>query len=156
MLREGLCVEIGAGTGPVTRAILDRGVPPERLVVVEKSLPLAELLAERFPGVDVRCCGAEEMGAFVGDTPVSAVVSSLPFRSLPVYTASAIMSEVDRVLSPGGLFIQFTYALVGDMPFIPPHFKKLRTRVVIRNIPPAKVEVFIKPGRRKRENAAAV
>ncbi|MDR1651481.1 MAG: methyltransferase domain-containing protein [Synergistaceae bacterium] len=149
VIKRGACVEIGAGTGPVTAALLDRGVPRERLVVIEKSPALAECLAKRFPGVDVKCRGAEEMGeCLAGYPPVSAIISSLPFRSLPEDVSHAIMSEADRVLSFGGIFVQFTYALLGEMPFIPSGFRKVRSRFVLLNIPPAKVEVFLKPRRR--------
>ncbi|MDR3076738.1 MAG: hypothetical protein LBU26_05510, partial [Synergistaceae bacterium] len=77
-------MEIGAGTGPVTAALLRRGVPPDKLVVIEKSAALAECLASNFPKVKVCCCGAENMsGCLSGGERVRAIVSSLPFRSLP-------------------------------------------------------------------------
>jgi phosphatidylethanolamine/phosphatidyl-N-methylethanolamine N-methyltransferase len=146
MMKTGTFVEIGAGTGPVTGALLKRGVPADRLVVIEKSPVLAELLARRFPDVNVRCCGAEEMRTCIDDAhPVKAIISSLPFRSLPEEISVAIMSEVERTLAPGGIFVQFTYALVGNMPFIPADFRKVRSHFVLFNIPPAKVEVFLKP-----------
>ncbi|MDR1510923.1 MAG: hypothetical protein LBS53_14965, partial [Synergistaceae bacterium] len=63
MARRGILVEIGAGTGPVTAALLRRGVPSGRMIVIEKSPALAECLSRRFPEVEVRCCGAEEMSA---------------------------------------------------------------------------------------------
>jgi phospholipid N-methyltransferase len=142
---EGVFVEIGAGTGPVTEALLRRGVSPDRLIVVEKSPPLADLLKRRFPGVEVRCCGAEELGGLLpGGEPARAVISSLPFRSLPAGISASIMSEVEQNLSAGGLFVQFTYALLGEMPFIPASFEKIQTNYVLFNIPPAKVEVFRK------------
>jgi phosphatidylethanolamine/phosphatidyl-N-methylethanolamine N-methyltransferase len=143
----GYLVELGAGTGPVTEALLRRGIPPSRLAVVEKSDVLAECLRKRFGEVNVICCPAEDLSSRLhGFNPVMAVVSSLPFRSIPVETGVAIMSEVERTLSPGGLFVQFTYALIGEMPFVPKSFRKLRSSVVLFNIPPAKVEVFRKPG----------
>ncbi|MDR3076922.1 MAG: hypothetical protein LBU26_06440 [Synergistaceae bacterium] len=139
-------MEIGAGTGPVTAALLRRGVPPGRLVVIEKSPALAECLASSFPQVKVCCCGAENMsGCLSGGERVRAIVSSLPFRSLPKGVSLSIMSEVERMLSPWGIFVQFTYAIVGEMPFIPRGFKKLRSRIVLFNVPPAKVEVYTKP-----------
>jgi phosphatidylethanolamine/phosphatidyl-N-methylethanolamine N-methyltransferase len=145
-MKAGAFVEIGAGTGPVTAALLKRGVPSGRLMVIEKSPALAESLARRFPEVDVRCCGAETMGLCVGGFhPVRAIISSLPFRSLPEDVSVAIMAEVEKILAPGGLFVQFTYALLGEMPFIPASFRKVRTRFVPLNIPPAKVAVFLKP-----------
>jgi phospholipid N-methyltransferase len=145
-VKSGCLVELGAGTGPVTEALLRRGIPPSKLAVVEKSEALAACLMKRFPDANVICCPAEELGANLGDLgPVLAVVSSLPFRSLPPAVSTAIMSEAERVLAPGGLFVQFTYALFGEMPFIPKSFLKVRSKVILRNVPPAKVEVFRKP-----------
>ncbi|MDL2264164.1 methyltransferase domain-containing protein [Synergistaceae bacterium OttesenSCG-928-I11] len=150
LIRSGRFVELGAGTGPVTEALLKHGVQPERLYVVEKSEALAKCLSERFPRVNVLCCGADDIAGRIGDgPPVKAVVSSLPFRSLPENISRLIMSELERVLAPGGLYIQFTYALIGEMPFVPAHFRKLRSKIVLRNVPPAKVEVFRKPKRRE-------
>lgn len=146
LMRAGICVEVGAGTGPVTEVLLRRGVPPEKLVVVEKSEVLADSLTKRFPNVRVLCCGAEELnGLLEKDQPVSVVVSSLPFRSLPEDVSRSIISAIEELLMPGGLFVQFTYALIGEMPFVPAYFRKLRSHVVLYNIPPAKVEVFRKP-----------
>jgi phospholipid N-methyltransferase len=146
MLRSGILVELGAGTGPVTEGLLRRGVPPERLVVVEKSPVLAECLSKRFPSVNVICCGAEELRNHIkGEEKIRAIISSLPFRSLPFDVGSAIMTEIEAALSPGGLFVQFTYALIGEMLHVPPTFKKVRSHLVLYNLPPAKVEVFRKP-----------
>ena len=101
---------------------------------------------KRFPHVDVRCCGAEEMSVCLPESArVSAIISSLPFRSLPREVSISIMREVERTLSSGGIFVQFTYALVGKMPFIPAEFRKVRTRLVPFNVPPARVEVYLKP-----------
>ena len=139
-------IEIGAGTGSVTKALIQRGVPTDRLIVIEKSPLLAECLSSRFPQVNVSCRGAESMGdCLSGSERVRAIVSSLPFRSLPRKVSICIMSEIERVLAPRGLFIQFTYAIAGEMHFIPSGFKKLRSSIVLRNIPPAKVEVYMKP-----------
>ena len=138
-------IEIGAGTGSVTAALLQRGIPLDKLIVIEKSPALAECLKARFPHVNVACLGAENMSGLSGSESVRAIVSSLPFRSLPSETSLSIMGEIERVLAPGGLLIQFTYAIAGKMRFIPSDFKKLRSTIVLRNIPPAKVEVFMKP-----------
>ena len=139
-------IEIGAGTGPVTAALLQRGIPSDRLIVIEKSPVMAESLVARFPQVNVSCRGAESMSECLnGSERVRAIVSSLPFRSLPRKVSLSIMREIERVLAPGGLFIQFTYAIAGEMHFIPLGFKKLRSSIILRNIPPAKVEVYMKP-----------
>lgn len=145
---RGQVLELGAGTGPVTRALLRRGVPKERLVVIEKSEALALCLRDAFPETNVLCCGAEELDCHIDRSiPVEAIVSSLPFRSLPKEVTQAIMNQIGTILAPGGLYIQFTYALLGEIPMLPPHFRKVRSRVIFKNIPPAKVEVFQKQRR---------
>src|SRR5205807_717872 len=50
---DGLIVELGPGTGPVTRALLDRGVDRTRLVLVEYNPDFCALLKTRFPGARV-------------------------------------------------------------------------------------------------------
>ena len=42
-------IELGAGTGVFTQAILDAGVAPSDLIVVEQNEGFVELLKERFP-----------------------------------------------------------------------------------------------------------
>jgi phospholipid N-methyltransferase len=54
------------------------------------------------------------------------------------------MAEIERTLPTGGIFVQFTYAIIGEMPFIPSDFRKVRSHVVLFNMPPAKVEVYVK------------
>lgn len=142
---DDLVAELGAGTGPVTAALLKRGVPRGKLLVVEKSEPLAACLKEKFHGVNVRCAAAEDLETIASGKAIRAVVSSLPFRSLPREVSVSIMNTIERGLSPGGLYVQFTYALIGEMPFVPRTFRKMRTRFVPCNIPPAKVTVFRKP-----------
>ena len=46
---DGLVVELGAGTGPVTRQLLDAGIAPRRLVVVEQSPVMVSLFLRRTP-----------------------------------------------------------------------------------------------------------
>ena len=49
----GPVVELGPGTGPVTEAILARGITPQRLILVEFNQEFCALLRRRFPGVTV-------------------------------------------------------------------------------------------------------
>ncbi len=45
---QGLIVELGPGTGPVTQALIETGVAPERLVLVEYDAGFCRLLRQRF------------------------------------------------------------------------------------------------------------
>src|SRR5262249_36746913 len=50
---DGYVVELGGGTGPVTRAILESGTPADRLVVVERDPTLHRVLCDRYPQVKI-------------------------------------------------------------------------------------------------------
>ncbi|HZD25941.1 MAG TPA: rRNA adenine N-6-methyltransferase family protein, partial [Alphaproteobacteria bacterium] len=46
---DGHVIELGAGTGAITRALLDAGVDCRRLVLIEKDPVLHGLLSRRYP-----------------------------------------------------------------------------------------------------------
>jgi phosphatidylethanolamine/phosphatidyl-N-methylethanolamine N-methyltransferase len=136
-----LLVELGAGTGAITEALVAQ-YPAVPLVAVELQPGLADLLQLRFPNVDVRCASAHQVLASLSEqaSPQTVLVSSLPFQSLPApwrdRTAAAIASFL-RIDARRRL-VQYTYRL--KAPFEVPADSDLRwTRVgrVWRNAPPA-------------------
>ncbi len=50
---EGPVIELGPGTGPVTEALIEHGVHPSRLVLVEFNPVFCQLLRQRFPEATV-------------------------------------------------------------------------------------------------------
>lgn len=133
-----LVVELGAGTGPVTDALLN-GLPDIPLIAVELQAALAHRLQRRYPAVDVRQATAKQVVDSLADHPGKIVlVSSLPFRSLPVHVATETAHSLCRFLShhPGRKLIQFTYYPRAPFP-APRHLRWKRTAVVWRNTPPA-------------------
>src|SRR3546814_7400279 len=52
---QGPVIELGGGTGPVTAALLDAGIPPEQLYVIEREPQLHRHLVRRFPRAHVLC-----------------------------------------------------------------------------------------------------
>jgi phosphatidylethanolamine/phosphatidyl-N-methylethanolamine N-methyltransferase len=142
----GKVIELGAGTGAITRALLRQGVVPQDLVAVERSAAMAKRLRRRYPQITVVEGDAADLAQLLGPQrpQVRAVVSGLPLRSLPPATVRAIMANLDDTLAPGGTFIQFTYSLRAPLAALPMHFRKLASRIVWRNIPPARVDVYLK------------
>ena len=140
---DRMVVELGAGTGPVTEALLGRGVTPNRLVAIEQSPVLAKALKSRFPHVRVVEGDAGEMSRYLGDHvgKVGAVVSSLPLRSLPSQVVKNVVREMNQVLAPDGLVIQFTYDPRSGRRF-DEFFERFERRWVWGNLPPARVDVF--------------
>jgi len=144
----GYVVELGAGTGAVTAALLEHGVPAGRLVPVEISDNMVRHLRRRFPGLNVLGGDAAKLDALLAQHlsgvrgHVSHIVSSLPLRSLPLSVVVRIIREVRRLLSPDGTFIQYTYNLACHRYRPLDGFDRLATSVVWMNLPPARVDVF--------------
>lgn len=143
--RDGLVVELGGGTGAVTAALLKRGVPPWKLVVVEQSPTLANHLRQRFPQLRVIQGDAAHLSHLLLDrqpSRIDCMVSSLPLRSLHPTTTRAISHQFETLLESSGLLIQFTYDLRGTRARLPSCFRRISSKIVWGNLPPARVEVF--------------
>ena len=144
----GYVVELGGGTGPVTKALLEAGTPPDKLVVVERDPTLHRLLQERYPGVRVVLGDAAKLQKLLkseGIDHVKAIVSSLPLISMKRSIQDRITAQIFSVLEPGTPLIQFTYSLFSPIP-------RRRFGVhgevedrVLQNLPPAHVWVYRKP-----------
>jgi len=146
----GLVVELGAGTGVITTALLKHGVSADQLVVIENSASMAHDLVQMFPAVTVLQADAARLGALLKlsdfNTP-KAVVSSLPLLNLYNRQRFRILREIASVLPVGGRLIQFTYS-----PFPPISvalakrlgFEGNRMRRILINLPPAAVWVYEK------------
>ncbi|HOP17574.1 MAG TPA: methyltransferase domain-containing protein [Gammaproteobacteria bacterium] len=145
-----LVIELGAGTGAVTSALLARGVAPSALVVVEKDPELARQLAKRFRSPLVITGDATRLQDLLSrshDRPADAVVSSLPLLGMRTLTRVRVLAQAFAALRPDGRFVQFTYS---PKPPIPgPLVAALGVRGervgrVLWNLPPASVWVYKK------------
>jgi len=104
----GPVVEIGPGTGSFTRAILARGVAPERLVLLEMNARFCDILRARFPGVRVLNRPAQEIGQ-IGLRDIGAVISGVPVLARP-RVQREVIGPAFRLMAPGGFFTQITYS----------------------------------------------
>jgi phosphatidylethanolamine/phosphatidyl-N-methylethanolamine N-methyltransferase len=141
----GPVVEIGPGTGPVTEAILARGITPQRLVLVEFNREFCTLLRKRFPGVTViegdGYALAETLGE-AADKPLAAVVSSLPLMTRPMPVRLRALVSALRLLRHGAPFVQFTYAMAAPIPPRPSRYTITASPRIWMNLPPARVWVY--------------
>ncbi len=142
----GLVVELGGGTGAITAALLQRGVPPERLVVIERDPSLASHLKRRFGEVRVIAGDARELASLLARrraaARVACIVSSLPMMSLSRGDARAIGAQICAVLEHGGLLVQYTYQMGFAHERVPACLALLSAKRVWVNLPPARVEVY--------------
>lgn len=142
---DGFVVELGAGTGVVTASLLQRGILPNRLIVIEKSASLANHLSRRFPGVKVFHSDAADIPAIVSNNEtINAVVSSLPLRSLPREQVAKISQAWAGSLAREGRVIQFTYAPFRALAWLQAGLQRRDHETEWLNMPPALVEVFSK------------
>jgi phospholipid N-methyltransferase len=145
-------IELGGGTGVFTQALLEHGVEPGNLLVVELNEELHQLLMQRFPEVRIVCGDAQKLKSIVRESKftdaasgVDAVVSGLGMLSMPRATQRAILTGVFDVLGKGGRFIQFTYGpaspvsreLLNEL-----GLQVTRAGVAWLNVPPATVYVY--------------
>ncbi|HUD92720.1 class I SAM-dependent methyltransferase [Sphingobium sp.] len=149
--QDGRVLELGGGTGVFTRAILETGLPPEKLEVVEINPAFARGLRRHFPHVSVLETPAQIVSTATAGEPgdYQTVVSGLPLLAMDRRMHVDILSEAFRMLKPGGSFVQFTYSMR------PPVNRELlealdldvvRAGQTVRNFPPATVFRFFRRG----------
>jgi len=142
----GPIVELGPGTGPVTEALVDHGVDPARLVLVEFNPVFCRLLRSRYPQATVVQGDAYNLKRLLENIlrePASAVVSGLPLLTKPVRTRVRLINDVFALTRPDASFIQFTYSMT--TPPIPKGLARVETEASDRiwlNFPPARVWVY--------------
>lgn len=150
---NALVVELGGGTGVITAALLARGLPMQRLVVVEQSPTLAAHLRRRFPDVRVIEGDAAQLadwhaqGRLMADPqgqrlPIGCIVSGLPLLSIAHPVRQRILQAGIQALAPWGQLVQFTYALRGPSPWQNAGLMRLRSERVLANLPPARIDVL--------------
>lgn len=141
--RRGLVVELGAGTGAFTAALLARGVPAERLVLVEPEPRFAALLRRRDPQARVMEEDARlvpERLAREGET-LAAVVSGLPLLQWRATERLRLVLRCLR-LTAGGPFVQFTCFPGSPVPLAGRPLRARVTRTIWRNLWPARVWTY--------------
>jgi len=141
---SGYIVELGAGTGSITKALLNRGITPASLIAIEQMPSLGNCLHRRFPKIQVILGDAQNLFELLEEkvSKVNVIISSLPFRSLKKSTRESIIQQIDEVLPNNGLIIQFTYQLTGKGLALPNHFISLSHKIVWDNLPPARVDIY--------------
>jgi phosphatidylethanolamine/phosphatidyl-N-methylethanolamine N-methyltransferase len=142
---SGPVIELGPGTGPVTEALVQHGVDPSRLILVEFNPDFCRLLRTRYPAATVVQGDAYRLRRLLTTyvtEPVAAVVSSLPLMTKPLRTRLRLISDVMALLTPNAPFVQFTYAMVPPIPKALSGITAQASELIWLNLPPARVWVY--------------
>jgi phosphatidylethanolamine/phosphatidyl-N-methylethanolamine N-methyltransferase len=104
-------IELGAGTGTVTAALLENGVAPGNLYIVERDPQFVKILERRFPRCRVIAADALELDEQLGQSTLfDFVISGLPLLCFPPEKRHRVMQQAMNMLKPHGRLHQFTYA----------------------------------------------
>ena len=141
-VRAKCVVELGAGTGPVTKELVRAAAPGTRLVIVERDPDFCRLLREKFPGQEIvegDACRLDEILAARGIARADHVISGLPLPSFPPALRDSIIRMSAKVLGPEGEFRQIT-----NMPYVylklyRNYFRDVSFKLVPLNLPPGGV-----------------
>lgn len=140
-------LELGPGTGVITKAILDRGVKPENLVSVEYSPAFVRHLRQKFPGVNViegdAFRIAETLAAYRGQK-FDSVISGIPLLNFPMHMRVSLIESLLKLLPPGRPVVQFSYGPVSPVTARPDIYRIEHFDFVVRNIPPAQIWLYRK------------
>jgi phosphatidylethanolamine/phosphatidyl-N-methylethanolamine N-methyltransferase len=142
---SGPVIELGPGTGPVTQALVQHGVDPARLILVEFNPDFCRLLRKRYPAATVVQGDAYRLRRLLETLvrePAAAVVSGLPLVTKPLRTRLRLIADAMGLLAPGAPFIQFTYAMVPPIPKALSGIKAVASELIWLNLPPARVWVY--------------
>ena len=140
-------IELGPGTGAITNGLIQRGVDPSRLVLVEYNPSFCALLKERYPQATVVQGDAYSLRDTLRHalkTPASAIVSGLPLVTKPMAVRLKLLRDALALAAPNAPFVQFTYSVAPPIPKSLPGVRTQASERVWLNLPPARVWVYRK------------
>ena len=135
-------VELGAGTGPITKALVAAAGPNTKLVIVERDPDFCRVLREKFPQHDIvegDACKLDEILADRGISKADHIISGLPLPSFSPELRDSIIRMSAKVMGPDGEFRQLT-----NMPWVywkmyRSYFSNVSFSLVPLNLPPGGV-----------------
>ncbi|MFL1463009.1 class I SAM-dependent methyltransferase [Roseococcus sp. DSY-14] len=138
---DGCVVELGAGTGAISRALLGAGLPPERLCLVEIVPEMAEHLRAALPGVEVVTGDAFALPDILPRRlrgRVRTVICGIPLVLLPLERQRAFAAAAEGA-APGRGFLLYTYCATSPLRHRALGLAARREAFTLLNFPPASV-----------------
>ncbi|MER8637443.1 phospholipid N-methyltransferase PmtA [Mesorhizobium sp. M1365] len=138
-------LEVGPGTGVITRAILAQGIKPENLYAVEYSTDFVRHLRQLYPGVNVIEGDAFNLDATLGDKRdliFDSVISGVPLLNFPVAQRIVYVESLLDRIPAGRPIVQLTYGPLSPIPPGRGDYTVEHFHFVIRNIPPTQLWIY--------------
>ncbi|WP_436099136.1 phospholipid N-methyltransferase PmtA [Pararhizobium sp. LjRoot238] len=140
-------LELGPGTGVITKAILQNGVQPQSLVSVEFSTDFYQHLVKTYPGVDFINGDAFDLEKTLGarkDQQFDSVVSAVPLLNFPMHMRVSLIEDLLSRIPVGRPVVQISYGPLSPVVAMPDRYQISHYDFVVRNIPPAQLWVYRK------------
>ena len=141
-------LELGPGTGVITKAILQTGIRPDHVVSVEYSTDFYNHLVERFHGVNFINGDAFDLDASLGalaDTTFDCVISAVPLLNFPMYRRVELIESLLARVPAGRPVVQISYGPLSPVVAMPDRYRISHLDFVMRNIPPAQLWTYTRP-----------
>jgi phosphatidylethanolamine/phosphatidyl-N-methylethanolamine N-methyltransferase len=142
-------VELGPGTGGTTAAFLQAMQPNARLLAVELDDEFHRYVGASLddPRLVLECGSAERLAEFLAKHRLpapDAIISGIPFSTMPPEVSDRIAATIAQVLRPGGRFVAYQVrAHVAN--FVTPYLGEPDTQWEVVNVPPMRVFTWIRP-----------
>jgi phosphatidylethanolamine/phosphatidyl-N-methylethanolamine N-methyltransferase len=140
-------LELGPGTGVITKAILQKGVQPANLVSIEFSTDFYQHLVKTYPDVDFINGDAFDLDKTLGtrrDQKFDSVVSAVPLLNFPMHMRVSLIDDLLSRIPVGRPVIQISYGPLSPVVAMPDRYQISHYDFVVRNIPPAQLWVYRK------------
>ena len=141
MSADEAVLELGAGTGVISRALLEGGVPAERLIVVEIVPEMANHLRGALPGVLVIEGDARNLPDLLPrhwHGRIGSVVCGIPLVLQPLAEQRRFIAAIEAV-APGRGFLHYSYCATSPLPWRKHALAARREAWTPLNFPPASV-----------------
>ncbi len=134
-------LELGAGTGAITKSLISSGISPGRIAVVEIVPEMAEHLRAKFSQTSVLQADAFDLPIpLLKDTlgEIGTVICGIPLVLLNEAKQRRFIQQVEAV-APGRGFLLYTYCVTSPLPYRPLGLEAQRLAWTPLNFPPASV-----------------
>ena len=135
-------IELGAGTGRLTSALLERGIPCSQLIILEMQPSLAKFLRKAFPLVTVIEGSATDLLSLLPEKTIGnikTIVSGIPMVNLRFHEQQQIITAIKNVMKTNGALLQFTYRPGSPLPSNKLALNQRYLGHVLLNMPPAAI-----------------
>lgn len=138
-------VELGPGTGPYTKLILDRKKEQTRYIAFEKNNDMKKILKNKFNGIEIYSKAEEMTDVFEKNNikDINYIISGLPFTVLEKNIRESILEQIYNNLEVNGKFITYQYSL--DLyKYLKQKYANVKIKFIPINIPMAYIYICTK------------